>query len=287
MIARALLSLASIVVGGAAVAACASAPPRELHEARTAYDHALHGPAAQLAPGDLRVARQQLQQAESSAVGDPSSQDTRDLAYAAIRASQIAEVHAREVQARIQREQAIDELSQIRAQQVRVTSAALSTARQELADAQQRAAEQAADLARLGNVKREPRGVVLTLSGSVLFASGKSELLPQAESKLREVADALAKGDEKGDIEIDGYTDSQGGEPLNIALSQRRAEAVRKFLVAHGVDADRVTARGFGPAKPVATNTTPEGRADNRRVEIVVKHANDSNPSGDAGDTNR
>jgi outer membrane protein OmpA-like peptidoglycan-associated protein len=70
---------------------------------------------------------------------------------------------------------------------------------------------------------------------------------------------------------VEGYTDSQGGEGFNRELSQHRAEAVRTYLIAHGISADRVTAQGFGLANPVADNATPEGRADNRRVEIVVQ----------------
>ena len=59
-----------------------------------------------------------------------------------------------------------------------------------------------------------------------------------------------------------------------MALSQHRAEAVRTYLVSHGIASDRVTAQGFGPANPVADNASPEGRADNRRVEIVVQPPN-------------
>jgi outer membrane protein OmpA-like peptidoglycan-associated protein len=68
---------------------------------------------------------------------------------------------------------------------------------------------------------------------------------------------------------IEGHTDSQGTQENNQTLSQRRADAVRTLFVARGIAADRVTAKGFGLSRPVADNGTPEGRANNRRVEIV------------------
>jgi outer membrane protein OmpA-like peptidoglycan-associated protein len=75
---------------------------------------------------------------------------------------------------------------------------------------------------------------------------------------------------------VQGYTDSQGSTSFNQELSQRRADAVRTYLVSHGMAADRITAQGFGPGNPVADNASPEGRADNRRVEIVVQPATTS-----------
>jgi outer membrane protein OmpA-like peptidoglycan-associated protein len=115
--------------------------------------------------------------------------------------------------------------------------------------------------------------MVITLSGSVLFPSGKSELHPLAQTRLREVADALTKQDPDSKIEVEGYTDSQGGRAFNERLSTERAEAVRDYLIKHGIAGDRITATGFGPDKPIADNGTAEGRANNRRVEIVVKPA--------------
>ena len=70
---------------------------------------------------------------------------------------------------------------------------------------------------------------------------------------------------------VEGHTDSQGADAMNQELSQKRAESVRTYLVSRGIAADRITAQGFGPSRPIADNTSPEGRANNRRVEIVVK----------------
>ena len=72
-------------------------------------------------------------------------------------------------------------------------------------------------------------------------------------------------------LEIDGHTDSDGDKAANIKLSQDRAEAVKNQLIALGVDASRLTSKGFGESKPVDNNTTPEGMADNRRVEFIKK----------------
>lgn len=115
--------------------------------------------------------------------------------------------------------------------------------------------------------------MVITLSGSVLFASGKSDVLPDAQTKLGNVATALSQQDPDSKIIVQGYTDSQGGQSFNQDLSQRRADSVRSYLVSHGLAADRVTAQGFGMGSPIADNASAEGRANNRRVEIVVTPA--------------
>ena len=138
-------------------------------------------------------------------------------------------------------------------------------------DAEKRAAQAAADLAKFASVKQEPRGMVITLNGSVLFASAKSELLPAAQLKLNEVANALIKEDPLSKIVVEGHTDSQGAAAYNQDLSQRRAQSVRDYLVSRGIAADRVTSQGFGPSRSIAENTSAEGRANNRRVEIVVQ----------------
>ncbi|HEY1099620.1 MAG TPA: OmpA family protein [Myxococcota bacterium] len=124
----------------------------------------------------------------------------------------------------------------------------------------------------LQSVKEETRGLVITLSGQVLFASGKYELLPAARKALDNVAEALkASGNRK--ITIEGHTDSQGSKGLNQTLSQNRAESVRSYLISRGIVETEIRAEGFGPDRPVAPNTTAEGRANNRRVEIVLAPA--------------
>jgi outer membrane protein OmpA-like peptidoglycan-associated protein len=155
--------------------------------------------------------------------------------------------------------------------QLVVQGQALAAEQQRREDADKRAAKAAADLAAFASVKQETRGMVITLSGAVLFASGKSDLLPGAQAKLTEVAEALTKEDVESKIVVEGHTDSQGGASYNQDLSQRRAQSVRDYLVTRGMASDRVTSEGFGLTRPIADNASPEGRANNRRVEIVVQ----------------
>jgi outer membrane protein OmpA-like peptidoglycan-associated protein len=250
----------------ASLGCATSATPGDLLTARSAYDRASHGPAASLDPADLHVARETLDKAEASFTTNGDTQETRDLAYTSDRQSQIAEAHARTLQASREKATVVSDLKASQAATLRTTSAALGAANQQLA-AQRQAL---ADLARFAIVKQEPRGMVITLSGSVLFASAKSDVLPDAMAKLDSVAKALGEQDPDSKVLVQGYTDSQGGASYNQDLSQRRAASVREYLISHGLASDRVTAQGLGPSSPIADNSTPEGRANNRRVEIVV-----------------
>lgn len=116
--------------------------------------------------------------------------------------------------------------------------------------------------------KQTPRGMVLTL-GDVLFDTGRAELNPGAGRTLDQLAAFLKENPERT-VEIEGYTDSVGSEQMNQVLSERRANAVKNALTYRGIASNRVSARGFGEANPVATNNTAAGRQQNRRVEVVV-----------------
>jgi outer membrane protein OmpA-like peptidoglycan-associated protein len=105
---------------------------------------------------------------------------------------------------------------------------------------------------------------------AVLFAFNSADLDPGAKPVLDDVARWL-KGNPRVRLEIQGHTDNFGGAAPNLTLSQKRAEAVRAYLVAGGVDGGRLTAKGFGLTVPVADNQTPEGRARNRRVVFSAK----------------
>jgi OOP family OmpA-OmpF porin len=106
----------------------------------------------------------------------------------------------------------------------------------------------------------------LVLRG-VNFASGRSILTRSSYAVLDEVAASLlANSDVK--IEVAGHTDASGAEGLNLRLSQARAAAVRHYLANKGVAPDRMIARGYGESQPVASNATPDGKAQNRRVEL-------------------
>lgn len=137
--------------------------------------------------------------------------------------------------------------------------------------AAEKKAQEAKDaLAKIMAVKEEPRGTVITLSGSVLFASGEYKLLPSAQESLNRVADALKNMAEHTFV-VEGHTDNVGKDAVNQELSRKRAEAVRDYLVVRGVSADMIKAVGKGSAVPVSDNKTAEGRAMNRRVEIIVQ----------------
>jgi outer membrane protein OmpA-like peptidoglycan-associated protein len=274
---------ALLAFAGAAGCTTAVAPP-ELVNARTVYDRAAHGQAAQLDPTDLHTAKESLNAAEQSFERDGDTQDTRDLGYTAGRRSEAAETRARVMMAMSQKDQVVSQMHASTASQAQLSAAELGRANTALAtqgaqlesevqrrrNAEQRAAQAAADLARIGSVKQEPRGMVITLSGSVLFTSGSSTLLPGAQLKLNDVADALTKQDPESRMVVEGHTDSQGTAASNQDLSQRRAQSVRDYLVSRGIAGDRVTSQGFGPSRPIADNASAEGRANNRRVEIVV-----------------
>lgn len=280
-----------LAIAGATGCASAIAPP-ELVSARTVYDRASKGPAATLNPTDLHTAKESLDAAEASFEKEGDTQVTRDLGYTAERRTETAESKARAMQASGEKEQVVAQMHATTAAQAKMSAAELAKANQQLAskdqalqaqgnqlqsevqrrqEAEKRAAQAAADLAKLASVKQETRGMVITLSGAVLFTSGKSELLPAAQVKLNDVAKALIEQDPDSKMVVEGHTDSQGTAAANQELSQKRAQAVRDYLVSRGIAGDRVTAQGFGPTRPIGENNSPEGRANNRRVEIVVQ----------------
>lgn len=110
---------------------------------------------------------------------------------------------------------------------------------------------------------------VITLSG-VTFEVNTANLEPASRSVLNEMA-AKLKANPTVKVEVAGHTDSSGEAAYNLDLSQRRAEAVRDYLVGQGVDAGQLTARGYGETRPVADNATRAGRQQNRRVELIVQ----------------
>lgn len=112
------------------------------------------------------------------------------------------------------------------------------------------------------------RGLVLTLE-DVLFETDKADLMPGAMRSLDKLARFLQENPDR-EVLVEGHTDSVGSEAYNLNLSQRRAEAAATALMAHGVEADRITTRGYGEAYPEASNESQAGRQQNRRVEMVI-----------------
>jgi len=105
--------------------------------------------------------------------------------------------------------------------------------------------------------------------GGIHFDFDKATLKPEAKVVLNEAAALLGKHD-RVVVEIAGHTDSKGAESYNQGLSERRAAAVKDYLTAKGVKASRLSSKGYGENRPVASNDTEEGRAENRRVEMIV-----------------
>lgn len=106
-------------------------------------------------------------------------------------------------------------------------------------------------------------------NGPIAFGNDGFSLTPADEQILTQVADKL-KACPTAHAAINGYTDNSGTEAINIPLSSQRAGTVADFLVAHGVSRGQLVVKGLGSVNPIAGNDTPDGRAKNRRVEIVV-----------------
>ncbi|MFH0725766.1 MAG: OmpA family protein [Pseudomonadota bacterium] len=293
---------------------CATLAPNELVDARSAYRYASEGPAGQLAPAELHKAHEALNRAEQSFLTEPDSFKTKDLAYVALRKSEQAgalgtmaadKASKDRANADFQKQQAeivkqgkqdlVDSEKQTAAARAELDKlAAIKAAKdqsdadfqrlqaerrqQDLLDAERRTAEALAELAMLAAVREEERGLVVTLSGSVLFESAKSNLLSSARVKLDQVTHALLAIRARN-LLVEGHTDSQGSDSYNQGLSERRADAVRDYLVQGGYPGERIQSRGMGEGNAVANNASPEGRANNRRVEIVIeREMRSSNP---------
>jgi outer membrane protein OmpA-like peptidoglycan-associated protein len=284
--------LLTTVVFTLAPAACSrqGLPPKSLIDARDDFYRVRNGPAALVNPTDVHRAEAALQRAEAAFQSDPDSAMTSDLALIADRMALIAEARAREIRAEQSEEAAKSQLDSTRLADLqraqgnlRQTQQALGRTEMQPQDQQQVSRDQAqrlgtleggnprdarATISKIAPVKDDERGMVVTLQAEILFPMAKWNLRPNAMAKLDEIAQALQSKDEP--ITVFGYTDNVGSYEENTLLSQRRAEAVRSFLVGKGVRRDLVRAQGKGPEDPVAGNSSIEGRSQNRRIEIVV-----------------
>jgi outer membrane protein OmpA-like peptidoglycan-associated protein len=281
--------------------ACAStAPTQELVDARRAYERAQVSPASEYTPDDLLTARQALDRAEAAHEDDPGSNTEAHLAYLAARRAQLAaargdmaQAKAAEAKARATYQAQLEKTATSSQDQLAKTRGELEEAREATssAEAAQQAAERRAaaalqSLSQIATVREEQRGMVITLSGSVLFPSGGATLSPIARQSLDQVAEALKQQAPEQQLIIEGHTDSRGSDATNERLSQERAQAVASYLATRGVDSSRIQVVGRGEEQPIASNDTTDGRASNRRVEIVVG-GDSSEPATTFGTVNK
>ena len=118
-------------------------------------------------------------------------------------------------------------------------------------------------------VKRIEEGIDVTFDSGILFGFDKSDLNANAKANIAKLGEVLNKYPDTR-LTIQGHTDSKGDDNYNRDLSSRRANAVRDYLIANGVKGGRLNTTAYGESAPIATNDTEEGRAKNRRVEVVI-----------------
>jgi outer membrane protein OmpA-like peptidoglycan-associated protein len=219
----------------------------------------------QQADAQTQAMRQQVEQAQQAA-----QQAAQQLEESQKKAQQEAQQTQQQLQAAQQQAQQSASEAEKARQAAAAAQAELEKTRQELARREEEARQlrMQQELARIAATKAESRGIVVTLPG-IFFDPGKSQLKAGAKKTLGRIAEQL-KTDNAIRISIEGHTDSTGKPEKNMAISEKRAQAVREYLVSQGVPADRIVASGKGDAEPVATNKTVAGRQQNRRVELVI-----------------
>jgi outer membrane protein OmpA-like peptidoglycan-associated protein len=296
---RGALTALALVMTLGTVGCGVAATPKQLLEARSAYAAAASGPAGTLTPAELVDAKQALDVAERRFEHDGATGQTFDAAYVAERRAQIANARGRIAEAEAAQVRGTAELARVRAgrlsaaendlaasrgdvaragrelaatsAELRATGRALTEERKGRAEAERRMKDAMDKLALAGAlaVREEPRGTVITLPSSILFATARWELLPGAKSRLDAVAVALQDQPDVS-IVVEGHTDSQGTSASNLDLATKRAGSVRAYLTSHGVPQEQLSSVGLGEERPIGDNATTDGRSQNRRVEIIV-----------------
>lgn len=273
--------------------------PLQLYEAINAIQIAEAAGATQYAPDIIAKAKQELENAQ--ALDSKKSQRKAMITYArgAVQDAEdarvttlrkIVEEKQRQQQVAAQQAQAAAQQAQIEAQQqaLKRAQADAAAAQAEAAAANARAAQAAAEhsaqqatnqteemrerlkaqLSQVLQTQETARGLIVNMS-DVLFDTGKYTLKPEAREKLAKVSGILLAYPNLK-VQVEGYTDNVGSEQYNQTLSQQRGDAVRAYLVEQGVSADNVSSTGYGMSNPIADNATAAGRAQNRRVQMVV-----------------
>ncbi len=229
---------------------------RRKEQAKIDADRRAHEEAEAQAKADASLAQQQAAQAQAQ-----SDEDARRR----------ADAEAAQAEAQRQQAAALAQQQAAQAQAAAAQAAAVQADQQRQEAVRQKEQMRARLLAQLNQVlqtRDSARGLIVSMP-DVLFDFNKYTLKPEARERLAKVSGiVLAYPDLK--LQIEGYTDSIGSDEYNQTLSDKRAEAVRDYLVSQGVNMNNVAARGLGKADPVADNTTASGRQLNRRVEMIV-----------------
>jgi outer membrane protein OmpA-like peptidoglycan-associated protein len=259
--------LAGLVASALLLAACAGTPetPSGAVQARQELKRLQSDPAlGALAPDAIKDAEIAVAAAETP---DRTAEVTAHRVYIAQRKVEIARALAEARLAENQRATIVAERDKAR---LEARTAEADAARVDAAAAKQLAAELQREIDAL-HAQSTDRGLVLTL-GDVLFSTGRADLKPGTIADLTPLVTFLNKYPERT-VTIEGHTDSVGSEDLNLGLSQRRADAVRSYLMQQGIDGSRITAKGMGESVPVASNDSEGGRQQNRRVEVIVSNS--------------
>ncbi|MCL7420215.1 MAG: OmpA family protein [Methylobacter sp.] len=223
---------------------CAVEPHRGLEEARQNLNRAKQDQViADNAPVALYDAEKTITKAENAWMEDDDEDYANHMAYMANQQIKIAEEKARQKAAQLEFSRLSDETQQL---QLQARTRELEALKAQKTD----------------------RGMLITM-GDVLFETGKADLKSGALQNLYRLATFLRENPSRN-VLIEGHTDSVGSKQNNQLLSERRAHSVATFLMNNGVDSTRITDVGYGEDFPVDTNSTPAGRRNNRRVEVIV-----------------
>ena len=238
-----------------------------LTETEQHFTQARNDPAiTEYAPTQLREAEQSLTAARQAALtGAP---DVDHLAYLADKKLDIARTSAEQQAALAQRQTLLSRSGQVQAEQRAQTAQLQASNAEQRAASAERQVRQLAAQVQAAKARETAEGTVLTFT-DLLFQPGDAKLQPGSELRLGPLAEYMRQHPDRT-VVVQGHTDTTGDPDNNLALSRRRAEAVRDYLVSQGVAPERVIARGYGEEFPIASNQTPAGRQENRRVEVVI-----------------
>lgn len=264
--------ITAVLLLGLTVAGCAAKKNMALEQARTAYLQAQQNPAITTnAAVALHEAEAALRRAEQTWENTKDEKEVTHLAYLAEKRVDVAQSAAEQKTAEAEAQRLNDEREKVvieaRTREAERAGQAAQARAREAQEATARAKRLEQELAEL-KAKQTERGLVLTL-GDVLFEYDKADLKAGALRNLYQLVTFLRENPNRN-LLIEGHTDSIGSDSYNLDLSQRRSEAVQTFLLQNGISAERIIARGYGEAYPIASNNTEAGRQQNRRVEVVI-----------------